>query len=265
MPDLRPTEHYIAAVTRLEGDATRATAQSWESARSELLAALSGLVGSVDERIENLLATAAREAGQAIQATAPALAQAVDTFVALQAPGTLPLLAPLDLRSALRAWQAATYGLMLSELARLRATNADAGQIIARIVTGSDGRQSVYAAATTSLQLTVEQAVWAGANGRAGQRYREVERRDTVRFQRQAIAAIDRRTTPCCLRVHGQIVDLNQPFHLTGTPRFAEYIQAPPFHYRCRTAIALYLGAMEEIGTTTEEMRARARAEFARR
>jgi hypothetical protein len=64
---------------------------------------------------------------------------------------------------------------------------------------------------------------------------------------RQAIAALDLRTTSCCLRVHGQIVPVDGMFELTGTPRFADNMDAPPFHYGCRTAIALVrLDAQDE-------------------
>lgn len=65
-------------------------------------------------------------------------------------------------------------------------------------------------------------------------------------FRRQAVAGIDERTTTCCLMVHGQIVDMNQPFHLTGTPRYADRQQDPPFHNRCRTSVALYLPAFDD-------------------
>jgi len=60
-------------------------------------------------------------------------------------------------------------------------------------------------------------------------------------FSKQAVAALDGRTTDCCLRVHGQITSFDGKFHLTGTPRFADYLDWSPFHYRCRTSIALYL------------------------
>lgn len=58
-------------------------------------------------------------------------------------------------------------------------------------------------------------------------------------FHKQAVAALDERTTDCCLRVHGQVQPLDDPFHLTGQPRFAEYKDNPPFHWNCRTATAL--------------------------
>lgn len=64
-------------------------------------------------------------------------------------------------------------------------------------------------------------------------------------FKKQAIAAIDQRTTDCCKRVHGQVQPFNKPFRLTGTPRFADRMQFPGFHYWCRTSVVLYLDEFE--------------------
>lgn len=58
-------------------------------------------------------------------------------------------------------------------------------------------------------------------------------------LRKQAVAAIDERTTQTCLRVHGQVKPFNRPYHLTGTPRYADDIQFPPFHDWCRTVSAL--------------------------
>ncbi len=58
-------------------------------------------------------------------------------------------------------------------------------------------------------------------------------------FVRQAIAAIDERTTDCCLRANGQTENEEGLFHLTGTPRFADYMASTPFHWFCRTGIGL--------------------------
>jgi hypothetical protein len=73
-----------------------------------------------------------------------------------------------------------------------------------------------------------------------------VQKNSEDSFGKQAIAAIDNKTTDCCLRVHGQIQPLNKPFHLTGTPCFAEYLDGPPFHWHCRTSVALYLGEFDD-------------------
>jgi hypothetical protein len=58
-------------------------------------------------------------------------------------------------------------------------------------------------------------------------------------YKRQAIAAIDERTTDCCLRVNGQVVGVDELFKLTGTPRYADKMADPPFHDYCRTSVAL--------------------------
>lgn len=60
-----------------------------------------------------------------------------------------------------------------------------------------------------------------------------------TKWLKQAVAAIDGRTTDCCLRVHGQTVPMDGKFRLTGTPRFADELDGPPFHWNCRTATAL--------------------------
>ena len=75
-------------------------------------------------------------------------------------------------------------------------------------------------------------------------------------WQKQSIAALDGRTTDCCLRAHGQIVPLRDRFVLTGTPRFADRLEWTPFHWRCRTSIVLYLAQFDE--GLTEKMRSAA-------
>lgn len=81
---------------------------------------------------------------------------------------------------------------------------------------------------------------------------------------KQAIAAIDHKTTECCLKVHGQAVPLDKDFHLTGSPAFADYMDWSPFHYRCRTSIVLILP--EDVqDTLTQEMLDAARDELAAR
>lgn len=77
-------------------------------------------------------------------------------------------------------------------------------------------------------------------------------------FGRQAVAVIDKRTTNCCLRVHGQVVGLDEPFRLTGTPRYASEMMHPGFHDYCRTVeirVPLELAA----GETTQRLLGEAR------
>ncbi len=72
-------------------------------------------------------------------------------------------------------------------------------------------------------------------------------------FKKQCVAALDIHTTDCCLRAHAQIQPMSKPFHLTGTPRYADYIDYPPFHRYCRTAIVLYNPIFDD--GITDEMR----------
>jgi len=80
-------------------------------------------------------------------------------------------------------------------------------------------------------------------------------------FDRQAIAAIDERTTDCCLRVHGQVVGLRADFLLTGTPRFADKLRDPPFHWWCRTSVCL-VRPEDADDQLSQAMREAARAEL---
>ena len=80
-------------------------------------------------------------------------------------------------------------------------------------------------------------------------------------YVRQAIASIDHVTTDCCLRVHGQTAELDGDFTLIGTPRFADKQHRPPFHYGCRTSIALVLRS-EADDDLTAKMRKAGRAEL---
>lgn len=87
--------------------------------------------------------------------------------------------------------------------------------------------------------------------------------RDGLRgeFVKQAVAAIDERTTDCCLRVNGQAVRLDGQFRLTGTPRYADRLPNPPFHWYCRTGTALVRVAEAE-DELTAQMRAAGRREL---
>ncbi len=84
-------------------------------------------------------------------------------------------------------------------------------------------------------------------------------------LKRQAVAVVASNTTDCCLRVHGQVVGVDEPFRLTGEPRFASEMMHPPFHWNCRTAAAAWHPRFEAGGLTTVNMQASAKAELKRR
>lgn len=77
----------------------------------------------------------------------------------------------------------------------------------------------------------------------------------------QAVAAIDGRTSDCCLRVNGQVQPINKPFRLTGTPRFADTQMSPPFHWYCRTAEVLLPAAAAD-DELTRQMQEAGQAEL---
>lgn len=61
-----------------------------------------------------------------------------------------------------------------------------------------------------------------------------------ARIQKILVAVIDHRTTDTCIEADGQVVDLDKPFILTETPRYADEIMNPPFHDYCRSVSAIY-------------------------
>lgn len=80
-------------------------------------------------------------------------------------------------------------------------------------------------------------------------------------FLKQAIAAIDHKTTDCCLRAHGQAVPMDKPFRLTGTPRYADELEWVPFHWYCRSSVAL-VNVADVQDALTQEMREAGDAEL---
>lgn len=125
------------------------------------------------------------------------------------------------------------------------------------LITGDETRQGVLRASEviTAAAFWVA-SLWWGA-------FSNTVDRAGRRFSKQVVAALDARTTDCCLRAHGQVQPLNAPFHLTGTPRFADDIDWPPFHWWCRSSGVLYLPVYDD--GLTERMRASAAQVLAER
>jgi hypothetical protein len=167
-----------------------------------------------------------------------------------------------------QAWALATQARYMAEVQRLQQSDEDEAQAAAVLFAApidATGRASTYRRSRNELALAGALALWLLAGGVTGMIYSAHQEQTGVVYWKQAIAAIDERTTDCCLRVHGQIKPLDKPFELSGTPRFADRVMNPPFHWYCRTATALYRPEMEETGLTTDELRDAARAELAAR
>ena len=103
------------------------------------------------------------------------------------------------------------------------------------LIIGDDDRKGVLRDSAVTLAL----AFWLATLANRG--YSNVLTASGITdAQKQAIAVLDARTTDCCLQVHGQVAEFDKPFELTGTPRFADELDGPPFHWWCRTAPVLY-------------------------
>lgn len=104
-------------------------------------------------------------------------------------------------------------------------------------ITGDENQAGVLRPSDLLTTLTASAAalVWS-----AFSRWVELHSQPTIRWEKQVIAALDARTTDCCLRAHGQVQPLDKPFELTGVPRFADKKDWTPFHHYCRSSVALY-------------------------
>lgn len=259
---------FAARITQLEQQLTAAVRQTWRQARPQLLDALSRglhtaqpIIADVGRQLASQGTLMARNAEATSLVYAQGQAARLEGPVAILGADSAAL---TPLRSGLPAWQAATLGRFLMDGQRLAAATMEPPAIAAELtaVDAVGGRISAWRWADGALELAVEAALWQAVNGTLGTAYGTIARTSRRQYQKQALAAIDGRTTRCCLNVHGQIQDLDRPFVLSGTPRFADAMQQPPFHHRCRTVIALYLPEMEQIGPTTESLRSAARAQL---
>ena len=79
-----------------------------------------------------------------------------------------------------------------------------------------------------------------------------------LEYVRQAIAAVDERTTPCCLGVHGQTREMDEDFYTPDPPAYADAQERPPFHSYCRTSQVLVLRTMTNDDLTRDMKRAAA-------
>lgn len=116
-----------------------------------------------------------------------------------------------------------------------------------------------------SAERMVRRTVITANNAAKNAALSKINATQTIKVQKQAVASVGPRTTKCCLRVHGQIRDVDKPFDLTAEPRFARQMMHPAFHWNCRTSEVMYHPAFEQGGLTTESMRASAQAELRRR
>lgn len=285
MPDPRLADRFAAQVERREAGYARAALQLLQAARLRLVETLlrSGLSTefslAIRRELDELRRQVSRLAGEQagpvedlvlafarrqFDLVARLLGQSLDFSQAAQSTAAerQAILAGLDGNA--RGWIDVLEVRLLAELSRLRSgeetVEAAAARLLAEDV--ADGRVSVWRHGRNALVQESGRDLWAAGAALAGSLYRAGQSQAGQQWNKQAIAAIDENTTDCCLRVHGQIQPLGQTFSLTGTPRYADRMQHPPFHGHCRTVEALYLEVFETVGVPTGAMRDAARAEL---
>lgn len=245
-----------------------------ERALSEALARDVALFNQIGDRLDVLrtrVETLAREAaGQGLDAgTALAREELEQVRRGLDLGFRFDLVnfdtVEIGLEEALRALVAEQEALGQTLLSGLRLgllQGESFEQLLERLL-GMDG--SVWARGPVSALLGARRGVIAAENGARDLLYRSYAER-IPGLGKQAIAVVSAETTDCCLRVHGQIQRLDQPYQLTGTPKFADALMTPPFHWNCRTSSVAY-HADFEVGSAlpTPRMQELARQELARR
>ncbi len=158
------------------------------------------------------------------------------------------------------AWVSLMVVQLITELSRLRAAEESPEAITARLFAPdiADGRVSVWRHGANTAARDSQRDLWAAALAVAGALYVAGSGQTERDWRKQAVAVLDRNTTDCCLRVHAQIKPMNEPFALTGTPRYRDEMKRPPFHDFCRTGVGAYIEELEQVGLPTGEMRAAA-------
>lgn len=281
--DLAIVQRFTRALTHIEAGLIADELRLYREFR---LAAMGSMLGAplrpyeLRRELEAHFAILARAAGIARRQRIAVAAEAAKTYSeqlrlallragvnAAEPQGLAMQTAEQAIRAALDPepdWVDVVRGRMLADLSRLSAIGADTEQIALELLSERvvNGRVSTWRAGRSSLETGEQLNLWGAVSGAIGVIFAGVNAASEARLERQAIAVLDEHTTDCCLRVHGQIVGQDQPFHLTGTPRFADYVPSPPFHWFCRTATAIYHVAMEAVGVSTETMRTAARDEL---
>jgi hypothetical protein len=171
--------------------------------------------------------------------TSRAIYEAARRLVAAQTGRDAPEVDQLQL--SYEAWRLAATGIFTSEALRMQAAGADDAAMRARLLTGKDGRSSAWELARNSLSSAIVLLIWSHGNGLVIRLARAAGDRDGIEYQKQAIAALDSRTTRICRAVNRQIQPLDRPFNTIVGPQMN-----PPFHHYCRTAVVLYHPSFED-------------------
>lgn len=135
-------------------------------------------------------------------------------------------------------------------------------KLVSRLMTTSE--PSTFRNGRTSAERAVRRLVITAENA-ARDAFIAQAQRDIPELKRQVVATIGSRTTETCLRAHGQVRGIDEPFDLSGEPKFASQMMHPAFHWNCRTAVAAWHPRFESGGLNTANMERSAQAELRKR
>lgn len=293
-------DRHLSAIERSELRAVRRVAAAYRRARAELVTQLldqwpghvatpedaqralrnMSLVQQIDGRLLELEQEMGIILRDVVTASGEQAIQQIERELALLPaslrPASLPSFATINTRLVEQFLPVALDGARLGtralslQLSRELQMGVIQGQsfpdLVRRLMatTPTGTTPAIWARGEVSATLATRRAVITAENGAKQAALGEAQR-EIPEVRKQAIAAMGPTTTETCINVHGQIQPVGEPFTLTGTPRFADAMQYPSFHWNCRTSIAMYHPAFEQGNATTERMRQAARAELAKR
>ena len=289
MPNIRPATQYIARMNRVEGlllrDIYRVRADFRREALDVIATAgvkittlpvIRGLVNNLRLKIQQINNTHKQKIDEI---TAWYMNQQLGSLRSI-GEKRLPNIQQLNLETYTERsqiyenvmagsmlWIDSLSANMQTNLTRLAATGASVESAISRLfsVGITDGRASVFRLSGVAAEQQVKTNLWTTTTLSVFGLFGATSRHTGTVYQKQWISAIDHKTTDCCLQAHGQIQPLDKPFHLTGEPRFSDFVDSPPGHWNCRAAMSLYKPEMEEKGIPTAEMKDAADAELTAR
>lgn len=254
MPELKPTLGYVGRLRRLETRYLSGVNDARVGFRRSMLDMIStygvklSMLPTVRREIDNLRAQvngiSRQQADEVDEVTLWYINQQLGVLRRINEP-RLPNIQQLnqstysDRRSiydntlSSSAWIDSLQQSMEINYTRLAVANADLTTAVDRLlaVSISDGRASVYRMSGVAAQTQVSNTIWTASMLAASGLFKRINQVTQTVYEKQAIAAIDQKTTDCCLRVHGQIQPLDKPFILDGYPRYSDKIDSPPFHW----------------------------------
>jgi hypothetical protein len=277
MRQIKPYVDFNDAMQRIERDMALRLVKIAHAQRGKMAAALvsSGIRSpQVSKAVTEIAGNTARLAGEEIVVTFPVIDRHLHTMLdAVLREDERPFipdgtLADTAARRAMTmdltgAWGRIFAGKLLQAVFRLQANaKTTTGEAVDQLLgevdpLGVAANPSIWAKSAGELVLWANDAFWDDVNGTTAETYGLVAAGTEKQYYKQWVSGIDERTTETCLILNGAVVPLEEPFQVTGTPRFADEVDGPPGHWNCRSALALI--REDELGDELTQRMAAAR------